>query len=429
MKNKFITLTITFTIFYGFNANALSLKDAINESLVNNLSLKAESSNVSIAEEDYFQSKADFFPTITLSGNIAESEYTDITSQSGTSSAGYELSPSSKSVILSQNIFSGFNKIFSARSTKGSLAATKLNQEKIKQDIILETIEAYYNVILAQKTVNSYEDNLKSVEEQFKATTKEYEVGLSSKTDVAQSEAFYNNAKISLLESQIIEKNLRDSFSDLTGVKADDLKFSEIETALPTTLGEYRDVVNSNNYAIRLARANLDISNANIGIARSAYLPQVSLTATKSELDEYSSTVDSLTNEEIKATVTWPIFNSGKSLSNVRKAKKARNLQMIQLQRIQNEIITLSSNIWQKHLISERTIKAAELTYEANKIAYRGTEIEQEVGERSVLDVLTARKALLNSEIAYFTKQKDREVTKTQVLYMAGSLNVDTLGL
>ena len=229
MKNKFVTLTIIFTIFYGFNASALSLKDAINESLVNNLSLKAESSNVSIAEEDYFQSKADFFPTITLSGNIAESDYTDITSQSGASSAGYELSPSSKSVILSQNIFSGFNKIYSARSTRGSLAATKLNQEKIKQDIILETIEAYYNVILAQKTVNSYEDNLKSVEEQFRATTKEYEVGLSSKTDVAQSEAFYNNAKISLLESQIIEKNLRNSFSDLTGVEANDLKFSEIE--------------------------------------------------------------------------------------------------------------------------------------------------------------------------------------------------------
>ena len=55
--------------------------------------------------------------------------------------------------------------------------------------------------------------------------------------------------------------------------------------------------------------------------------------------------------------------------------------------------------------------------------------IEEEVGERSVLDVLTARQSLLNSEINFFNKQKDREITKAQVMYMSGILDNSNLGI
>ncbi len=61
------------------------------------------------------------------------------------------------------------------------------------------------------------------------------------------------------------------------------------------------------------------------------------------------------------------------------------------------------------------------------KLHIKGTVIEQEVGERSVLDVLIARQALLNSEINYFNKQKDREIVKTQIMYLAGLLNFENL--
>ena len=69
------------------------------------------------------------------------------------------------------------------------------------------------------------------------------------------------------------------------------------------------------------------------------------------------------------------------------------------------------------------------MNFLANKSAYEGTVIEEEVGERSVLDVLTARQSLLNSEIKYFQEQKDREITKAQVMYMSGILNLSSLGI
>jgi len=418
---------IIMTLLSTSSAGALSLNDAISESLANNLLLKMEANSVDIAEEDYFQSKSNYLPSISLNANISENEYSSLKTQSGVIGSDYELAPSSKSIILSQNLFSGFSRFYNSISTKESLNLKRLNEKKVTQDIILETIEAYYNVLIAEKSVKSYKDNLESVAERSNATIKEYEVGLSSKTDVAQAEAFLNNAKIDLLDSEIILKNLKNSFFDLVGVDAKNLIFSEINADIPSSFSEFKEILIANNYSIRMAEVNLKIMNANVGVARSAYYPQLSLTATKSELDEFSAEIDELTNEEIKATLNWPIFTAGKSLSNVRKAKEVKNTQLILLQKTQNETVILSENIWDKYKISEQTIKAAELTYNANQTAYKGTVIEQEVGERSVLDVLIARQALLNSEINYFNKQKDREIVKTQIMYLAGLLNFENL--
>ena len=418
---------IIMTLLSTSSAGALSLNDAISESLANNLLLKMEANSVDIAEEDYFQSKSNYLPSISLNANISENEYSSLKTQSGVIGSDYELAPSSKSIILSQNLFSGFSRFYNSISTKESLNLKRLNEKKVTQDIILETIEAYYNVLIAEKSVKSYKDNLESVAERSNATIKEYEVGLTSKTDVAQAEAFLNNAKIDLLDSEIILKNLKNSFFDLVGVDAENLIFSEINADIPSSFSEFKEILIANNYSIRMAEVNLKIMNANVGVARSAYYPQLSLTATKSELDEFSAEIDELTNEEIKATLNWPIFTAGKSLSNVRKAKEVKNTQLILLQKTQNEIVILSENIWDKYKISEQTIKAAELTYNANQTAYKGTVIEQEVGERSVLDVLIARQALLNSEINYFNKQKDREIVKTQIMYLAGLLNFENL--
>ena len=418
---------IIMTLLSTSSAGALSLNDAISESLANNLLLKMEANSVDIAEEDYFQSKSNYLPSISLNANISENEYSSLKTQSGVIGSDYELAPSSKSIILSQNLFSGFSRFYNSISTKESLNLKRLNEKKVTQDIILETIEAYYNVLIAEKSVKSYKDNLESVAERSNATIKEYEVGLTSKTDVAQAEAFLNNAKIDLLDSEIILKNLKNSFFDLVGVDAKNLIFSEINADIPSSFSEFKEILIANNYSIRMAEVNLKIMNANVGVARSAYYPQLSLTATKSELDEFSAEIDELTNEEIKATLNWPIFTAGKSLSNVRKAKEVKNTQLILLQKTQNETVILSENIWDKYKISEQTIKAAELTYNANQTAYKGTVIEQEVGERSVLDVLIARQALLNSEINYFNKQKDREIVKTQIMYLAGLLNLENL--
>ena len=424
---KFLLVSGYLFLMCSGNLLALTLEEAISESLKNNLSIKMENSTLGIAEENLLQSKADFLPSISLSGSISETETSGISTQSGVSSSDYELSPSSKSIILSQTIFNGFGRAYSLQSSKSELELQKLNKFKTEQDITLETIEAYFNILASEKTLKSYEDNFKTVSERFSSTKKEFEVGLSSKTDVAQAEAYYNAAKIDMLNAKISHQNIKNAFNNLVGTEPNNLSFSSINGFLPKSFSEFNELVISNNLSIKMAQSNLDIKSSNVGVAKSAYYPQVNLTATKSELDEFSSTVDEITNEEIEATISWPIFNKGKSSSAVRQAEKLKNRYMILLQKTQQDTLTLASNIWQKYSISKDTLDAANLSYLASQTAFEGTKIEQEVGERTVLDVLNSRQSLLNAEIKLFNEQKNQEVIKAQVMYLAGILTLENI--
>ncbi len=134
MKKILIASGYLILMFSG-NLFALTLEEAISESLNNNLTIKMENSTLGIAEENLLQSKVDFLPSILLSGSISESETSGIITQAGVTSSEYELSPSSKSVILSQTIFNGFGRAYSLKSSKSELELQRLNKYKTEQDI------------------------------------------------------------------------------------------------------------------------------------------------------------------------------------------------------------------------------------------------------------------------------------------------------
>ena len=425
---KIFILTFTVLVTAISNGQSMSLKEAVSEALSNNLTLLVENNNLDIAKEDLFQSKANFLPSIALSGTISETDTTNLKLQSGAQTSDSSLNGSSKSIILSQSIFKGFARTYDLATSKSNYDLQKLNLEKNKQNITLQTIEAYYNLLFLQKTYEAYVENFSNINQRFKATKKEFEVGLVSRTDVAQAESFMNTAKINMLNSKVNYDNAINLFNDLIGSKTGDLSFSEIPADLPASFNEFKESITFNNLAIQMARVNVDIKKAQVGYARSAYYPKIDLTATKTEFDESSSLIDSGTNEEVAAILTWPIFNSGKSISNVRKAKEVHNSYLIIFQKTQIDTLTLAKKIWDQSKISKDQIIAAESSYKASNTAYEGTVIEQEVGERTVLDVLNAQQTLLNSEIELINQRRSQEIIKSQVLYLMGDLTIENIG-
>ena len=66
---KKIFIIIIASILYFSNAFAVTLLDALNQTYKNNIQLNAERENIKVSEEDVNIAKADFKPSLTLSGS------------------------------------------------------------------------------------------------------------------------------------------------------------------------------------------------------------------------------------------------------------------------------------------------------------------------------------------------------------------------
>ena len=78
---KKIFIIVISSIFYFSNVFAVTLLDALNQTYKNNIQLNAERENIKASEEDVNISKADYKPSLTLSGtkSIEAVSYTHLT--------------------------------------------------------------------------------------------------------------------------------------------------------------------------------------------------------------------------------------------------------------------------------------------------------------------------------------------------------------
>jgi len=426
-KNNYILLLILCSLLVPASAHSVTIENALKSSLVNNLEIKLEKNNTLVAKESVNQSISSYFPSIILQGAISESEVTNIKSQSGVLSSGYNLEPSSASITISQNIFNGFANYYSLIKSKTDLKSQNLIYENKKQEIILATLESYYNVILAEKNFVSFKDNFTAIKKRFNSAQAEFEAGILSKTDVAFAKTRMSSAKIALINSDINYENAKNIFRDITGVEAKDLKFQSIKSKEIFEKEQFIESVKNGNFAIRLATLDVKSKNASTGIARSSLLPKITLNASQTEYYDYSSTVDQFDNETINATITWQIFNSGSSLSKIRQAEKFKNSSYINQLMVIRDTLNMANFSHSQYVISVETVDAAKIALESAEFAYNGTVIEQEVGERTLLDVLDARQQLLNSEIDLFKEQRNEQIIEARLLYLKGDLVIDKL--
>ena len=80
---KKILIVISLTLLHVSSASAVTLYDALNQTYQNNIQLNAERENIKASEEDINISKADYKPTLTLSGSKSVENTNKLTNQSG----------------------------------------------------------------------------------------------------------------------------------------------------------------------------------------------------------------------------------------------------------------------------------------------------------------------------------------------------------
>jgi len=427
---KIILSFLLSTLFFN-NGNAVSLYQALNETYKNNTQLNAERENINAAEEDINISKADYMPSLSLSGSKSFENTNELTTQSGTDTSIDDVNPLSSSIKLEQKLFDQ-GRDFTHQKNIVGLELAKARLVKKEQDILYSAIDAFTGLILAKEKLNINRRNLNLLIRQVETDKVRLDRGQITITDLSQSEsslagaqAQFTQSKSDLLISKLNYENIIGNIDDPSKLK----KSSNSIVKIPENLSKAVSLSKENNPDIKIAELELIQSEKDIEIAKSDLSPTASLSLERSYNYDLSTTYDEREKDVLKATVNWPFYSGGKKRSKV---KKDSNLNYRKRLLLEDTIKTNETNVasaWSSLEASKGFLNSVRAQVRAANIAFEGISAEYERGSRTTLDVIQSNSLLLSAQISLANSERNYLLSQYSLLKAAGLLNKEYLNL
>ena len=427
---KIILSFLLSTLFFN-NGNAVSLYQALNETYKNNTQLNAERENINAAEEDINISKADYMPSLSLSGSKSFENTNELTTQSGTDTSIDDVNPLSSSIKLEQKLFDQ-GRDFTHQKNIVGLELAKAKLVKKEQDILYSAIDAFTGLILAREKLNINRRNLNLLIRQVETDKVRLDRGQITITDLSQSEsslagaqAQFTQSKSDLLISKLNYENIIGNIDDPSKLK----KSSNSIVKIPENLSKAVSLSKENNPDIKIAELELIQSEKDIEISKSDLSPTASLSLERSYNYDLSTTYDEREKDVLKATVNWPFYSGGKKRSKV---KKDSNLNYRKRLLLEDTIKTNETNVasaWSSLEASKGFLNSVRAQVRAANIAFEGISAEYERGSRTTLDVIQSNSLLLSAQISLANSERNYLLSQYSLLKAAGLLNKEYLNL
>ena len=429
MKKIFIIL-ITSTLCFS-NALAVTLLDALNQTYQNNIQLNAERENIKASEEDVNIAKADYKPSLTLSGSKSIENTNKLTNQSGGDATINDVDPFSTSIKLEQKLLDyGRDLALEKNITALDLAKAKL--VKKEQEILHNAIYAFTNLIFARETLNINAKNLNLLIRQVENDKIRRDRGQITNTDLAQSEsslagaqAQFAKSKSDLLISKLNYENVIGKLSDPNQLK----KNSNAIVSIPSTLNEAINISKQNNPDILIAKLDLEKSEKDLAISESDLKPTASISLQRTYTDDLSATVNQKEQDVLKATLSWPFYSGGKKKSTINKNSNLTTRKRLLLDDAVRTNETNVASAWSSLESSESFLNSVKVQVSAAKIANEGIAAEYERGSRTTLDVIQSNALLLSAQISLASSEKNYLMAQYNLLKAVGLLNSQYLKL
>jgi outer membrane protein len=424
-------IIVFFTLLFSTNLHAKdNLKFYIEKALKNNLKLQAERQSLESAKQSKNISRSEFLPSITLSGEQNSSTSTNRTDKNGANLSDTNSDSESKTISVEQKIFSGFKGLNTFKKSELETKKAKLVLQRAEQQTILDAASAYFDLVFKSENEIFNSSNISLFERQVESDSARLQKGEITLTDLAQSESSLAGANANLIKAQTEFLASQTNFERTTREKVQNVKDlnKKIVLILPNTLNESLALAKLNNLDLLISEIEYEIAVKDLKIERARLSPSATINYSKSENKDFSSTIDDLDKESVKATVTWPIIKGGENISSIKKSSFNKQRFQLILQDMKNKITAETSNSWSKYQSSKSVLQATRSQLKAAEIANEGITLEYDSGNtRTTLEVIQSRSLLLDSRIAFAKAERDFIVSQFELAKQIGSLSIKIL--
>ena len=426
-----------------------TLDDALGVAYETNPVLAAQEAQLRATDEQVAEANAGWRPTIGAQGSYGYERFgfTPIPiSPSGTISTASE-HPLQGALTITQPIVR-LRTIAQISRAKALVRAGRAQLTAAEQTVLLDAATAYMDVVRDAAIVSLRKNNVDLLTKQRDATVAQFKAGALTRTDVSQSEARLAGAQSDLTAAEAQLATSRADFVQAIGRPAETLENNPVLPQLPGTEDDTTNLALKQNPSVLSSRENEVAADDAIDDAYGALLPELDAQG------QYFYSQGSLTNGfggsggsgggigsgigaagstehgyAILGLLNVPIYQGGADEAAVRQAKELHEQAVQNVDVANRQVVDAATSSWETFQSAQATIQSNIATEKADEIAYQGVFREQQVGGRTILDVLNAAQELLNAQVAVVTAQRNTVVAAYEVLSTTGGLTAKGLGL
>ena len=424
MKKIIIIIFIKFFLFSYLQAEE-NLAIFVEKAIKNNLQLNAERKNLESAKQSKNISRSEFLPNITISGNQTSTKSTNQTNQSGSNISDSQLDSESKTLSLEQTLFSGFKGINTFKKSELETKKANLKLNQVEQQTIIDTAFAYFDFIFKSKNEEFNILNVNLFERQVEFDSARLQKGEITLTDLAQSESSLAGANANLIKAKTELLTSKTNFERVTREQTPNFKnlSEKVIIELPSSLASSIEFANSNNLDLLISKLEYEIAIKDLSIEKARLSPSAKIKVSKTENQDFSSTIDEKDDETVKATITWPIIKGGENISSIKKSSLEKQRAQLLLEDTKNAVNSDTSNSWSKYQSSKSVLEATKAQLKAAEIANEGITLEYDSGNtRTTLEVIQSRSLLLEARIAFAKAERDYIISQFELAKQIGTL-------
>ena len=342
---------------------------------------------------------------------------------------------------LTQTIFD-WAAVVALGASKDVLSQGEADFEAALQESMLRTAQAYFAVLGAQDELTSQSANRTAIARQLEQAQKRFEVGLIAITDVQEAQAAHDQAVAAEIAAKRSLATAEEQLREIVGSPMPVASLTRPGEGMPLPLPSpnveqsWIDTALQQNPSLTSARMAASIADAEVRLRRSDYLPTLEIVANVNGSSGDRERVfrgmgadyrDSFRSDSIRLQLSVPIFDGFNRNSRVREARFLHRASTERLEGVERAVVRQTRDAFLGVSSEISRVNALRQAVASSQTALRATEAGYEIGTRTIVDVLDARRNLVQAETNYARSRYDFIINVLSLKSAAGILTEEDL--
>jgi len=431
MKKHIISVAVA---CLGSQLHASELQSELIYLRDNHPMLRATSFALTAAEKRETAAKAGWYPKLDIAVESGPEKITTTPYASGQPSPtpqATDLQRKKQAVTVTQNLFNGGKTLATTSVAKIERQMKDSDRSATSQEVLLEAITAYLNVLKNQMLISLSEINEETTKRQLEMEKQRVERGGGIIVDELQAAT---RLQIVRERRVVYEQGMRDAVSSYEQVfgKTPEIKqfqdIAIIKSRMPTSVDVAIEDASNNNPRLLAARLATERSYRLIGMENAGFMPNIDLVGTHNR-ERDSGQLYRKEEDSILVKLNWNLFSGRETVSRAQAAAYDYRESAEKEKNVDNKTKESVRVAWNQYKKGLERLELLDQAVKTSQGVMKGRKKLRDAGKETAL-------AVLDSEVEHFgllankvNAMIDAKMGSYRLLSAVGKLDIESLNL